>query len=795
MEAELSSSTSAQAEGPESNRPQLSQLWQAHLFVVGLVSFLFVYFLPPDGSDSLEVLARRNLDEAAQALEVGDCERTRALAEQVLEAGELPPVLAGDARFLLGSVNLARAAELQGNERVETARHALILLRQAEQRGVSPANQSRLSFRLAKADFFTGTNPERVIKVLEKALSTAPTDRAEGYALLAVLHLQKPAPDLEAVLRANEKLLAQPELTDPNPARLQRGELLLRLHQASGGRPTNRTAEARQVLARIPPEAPEFAAARHLRALSFFYEGDLKAAANLWEEALADGQRQLGNSGLALYHLGSCLVRLEKPDDACRVWERLTSDQPGSSEAVAATLQLAELNHRLGRDEEALGHYAAVLPSLDANSNNPYLDVQTARQIVEAGWSRWFTARQWDQARRLAKLYQSLALPGEADQRFALASQETGLALLQQLDKAPTKEADTLRQQARHSFLEAGEAFEAVARQREDKNDYGNWLWASAENYLRGQHYARAANVLDRYLNLEIPEKRRLQALLGRGEVHQALKQNAQAEALLQQALRQPGPLAARARYLLALAQIDQGKLPEAEHSLQEILRMPVLEVEPDDLRHSQFALGHVLYRRGQYAAATSELEQAIEKYPRDPQVSAARYWLAESYRQAARQEHKNVSKEDAASAREFYSKQRRRSLDAAHKHFQLLTYDLSDREERGLLTKEEVVLLRESRFGLGECRYHLGKYEEAITTYEELAHRYQHQVEGLTALMHLAHAYWTLKRMDQAEKTLQRAREALVNLDDKELQRPQLTRQEYKQWIDWAAANCRPSR
>jgi tetratricopeptide (TPR) repeat protein len=277
--------------------------------------------------------------------------------------------------------------------------------------------------------------------------------------------------------------------------------------------------------------------------------------------------------------------------------------------------------------------------------------------------------------------------------------------------------------------------------------------------------------------------------------VHHALKQNQQAERLFKLALEQPGPPHPRARYLLALTQIDQGKLLEAENLLRDIRASPGAPEEPEEIRQSLFALGHVLYRRGNYLGAASRLQEALELYPRDPQALAARYWLAESYRQAARQGTSKVSPNSMETTKDYFLRQRQGCLSAALKHFRFLADELDDRRKHRALTQEEEGLFRESRFGLGECHFYLGQYNEAISIYARLAEDYRNRVEGLTALMRLADGYCSARQPEQAERTIELARRALANLNDVELKLPQLTRRSFQEWIDRTASNCQASR
>ena len=768
-----------------SHPPPWRQLWQGPVFVLGVLAVVLLILVHPTWTVSRADLLEQDLHAALAALEAGDHAQATALARRALEQVHHAPQLAGDLRFVLGSAALLEAAGASGAEQAAAYRRAHADLRQAEQLGVSAPHRPRLAYRLVLADYHTGGDPARVAVALEKALDISPADRVEGYALLTALHLRGPEPDLLSALRANEKLLAQPNLTDPNPARLQRGELLVRL---------GRGRDARQILNRIPAGAPEFAAARHVRALSWYQDEEWQTAAALWEEALSGPDRP-PHAGEALYHLGLCYTRLQRPfADIEHVWGRITREMAGSPEALAVAFHLAELHLAAGRDAEALAAFTTALAAADLAAGNRYLSVAAMRQTVEWGWSRWVEAGRYDLARQLAERYRRLAAPGEADRRLALASAAAGHACLRDAERAAGPAADALRQQARQHFHDAGEAFEAVAAAHAGQPEQGEALWASAENFLRAQRYARAAVLLERYLALDLPEKRRLEALVGLGEAYQALRHTDKAVELLKLALSQPSPLQTRARYLLALTQIDQGRYAEAEANLRAILHMPVLDAEPGELRQSFFTLGRVLFQREQYAEAALQLKSALERYPNAPQALPARYWLAAAYRQAARQEERNISAAAIESARQTYRLQKTTRLEQALDQFQRLAFDLADRRTSRPLTGEEETLFRESRFGIGECLFALARYDEAVSVYETLAREYADRAEGLRALVELAYCHLMQKQIVLANMALERARTTLGRLDDQALEPTRMTRRQWQELLDQATKYSQPA-
>src|SRR5439155_16492171 len=138
------------------------------------------------------------------------------------------------------------------------------------------------------------------IPALKGSLEAA-DDLGEAYGLLTQAYLRLPTPDIPSALASNLKHLQLPTANDDllAPARLLRGELLLRLKDA---------AEARKVLSRIGESAPPtiLARARILLAQSYQDEASWGQAAQLWEQALADRRQEPPARGRLLYNLGLC---------------------------------------------------------------------------------------------------------------------------------------------------------------------------------------------------------------------------------------------------------------------------------------------------------------------------------------------------------------------------------------------------------------------------------------------------------------------------------------------------------
>jgi tetratricopeptide (TPR) repeat protein len=764
--------------------PTWRELWQVPLFVAGVLALAVaggLFWLLPTASLRL---AARELAAAQAALDAGAVED---VAPHLEAAGRIYEQLgrpSGELELLRGSVLFQQAEAAQGPTQAELYGQALVQLRSAQQLGVGKDVAPRLRYRLAVAQYHTGGDADTAIKEIDAALDESPRDRLAGYALLSRLYLARSKPNLTAALRANERLLAQVGLANPNPARLQRGELLLQLKQHE---------EARLVLSRIPSTAPEHATARHLRAWSQYQGGEWQAAVELWEPALRDDVAHVPQLPQALYGLGECYQALGRTADAQSIWQRAQREAPGTEEATAAAFKLALLHTAADQYDDALAQFQQGLRGLTPDWRGAYTDAAELRQQIETTWTAWLNAGRHEPARQLARLYQPIALPGEAARRHGLASQRAGITLLRQAERTSSSQREQLAGEGRKLLREAGESFETAVRELGVEGDSGELLWQSAENYLQAQEPARAAAVLEVLLRGTLTPARQQEAQVALGEAYQALRRSEAAAKLLQQASARPGPLQLRARYLLALAQIDLGKYDAAEAVLKEIMQMPVIERGTEELRLARFALVHVLFRREGYADAADYLEKALATDAEQPQSVATRYWLAEAYRRAARQEKKSISSADTTAAREFYLKLKRQQLERALAQFQHVVSALDAGAAQQTLTAEDATRLRESRLGVGECLFNLGRYEEAVTIYRTQFDQDGVSVGALNAGMHLTQCYLTLKKLDEAKSTITRARGVLSQLSEKEFETAQTNRHAWQDWFDNAAASTQP--
>src|SRR5438552_4058995 len=302
-------------------RAMPGQLWQVPVFVLGVLAIFAVWASRPLWYDPDGRLVQRALLEARQTLEDprAPANELPALLANALARIDRLPDLRAEAHYLLGWAYARLAGPITAGQSTELWRQAREHLETADRLGVGEADRPLLQFLLAKAWIQTGGEPQRIIDYLSPSIEQAAADRAEGYAMLTQAYLRLPEPDLASALQANQKQLDQPT-PDENrlaPARLLRGELLLRLQDRQ---------EARKVLSRIGANASPaiLSRARRLQARSYQDDEAWAEAAEIWQTILTDRRDPTPEEApRILFSLGWCYRKLRRSADATRAWEQI----------------------------------------------------------------------------------------------------------------------------------------------------------------------------------------------------------------------------------------------------------------------------------------------------------------------------------------------------------------------------------------------------------------------------------------------------------------------------------------
>jgi tetratricopeptide (TPR) repeat protein len=314
------------------------ELWQVPLFLLGGTALILVAALGPLLTGSTDNKLERDLATIREALEKSGAPAADivSLAEScVNHSNQQSDRVVATAHYLLGTAYLRQSQFSTGDKAHDELNKGLMQLELAELRGVSAADQPRLTYLRGKALYLANGDLGRIIDLLGTSLPTGADNPSEGYGILVQANLRKAVPDLDAALAANFK---QIEFCDDEPglvqARLERGELLLRM---------DKRLDAIKVLeqAAVKAQPKQRLRIRMLQARSAMEEGMWGRAIPWWKELLSADQFGVGSKGRILYNLGLCCFSFEPPNhekEAVAAWQETLLY--GGDEAQAAALRL-----------------------------------------------------------------------------------------------------------------------------------------------------------------------------------------------------------------------------------------------------------------------------------------------------------------------------------------------------------------------------------------------------------------------------------------------------------------------
>ncbi len=755
----------------------LGGLWQAPVFILGIGTLIAVgltrpWLAPHESSTPV----RRELEQVRRLLDdpAGDPAEAAKLAESILAEKEKYPDAAGQASLLLGASLMRQASSSQGTKAAELWSEARRRLEAAEQEKFSERDRLRLQYLLAIVGFHTQDKAEDVIRRLKVSIDKA-DDPVEAYSVLTQEYMRLDKPDLEAALEANLRLRNLPQAPEASlaSARLMGGELELQLKHPD---------LARRVLEKVGAQAsPEIKAkAIRLRARSYQDENRWAEAAALWQEAKADGQKL----DEVLYNLGVCAERQDQSEAAANYWEECV--KAGGEETGPAALALAGLRLKGSDAESALEMLTLAVDQAKAGENNAE-QAAVLRLFQQAG-KTYLEKHNYDLAVRLAGPFERVGAPGEAQELRAKAYAEWARVRAEEARRAETPAAKQTAQEAANDlFRQAAAAFGAASEQSQNPAEKAEFLWLSAHCSWDGGDFEEASAKLETILHHGVSEAEQKEAAyLQRqgegwfllGEARRRLKDTVGADAAYLKCISYPTSYAYRARYYLALAAVTKGQLDGAQEMLEQNLNLLRDDPDPDAQEMSLYALGDLLYRRGNYRMVVQRLGAAVKHFPANPEATRAHYQLADSYRQLADQHHLDAKLDgDGAKAEET----RRHALEEhlvnltnAKDEFQKLAELLDQAEGQGLLKMEEQVQVP---FYYADCLFDLGEYANALQAYQTLADRYAGRLESLNALSGMV-------RCDAALGENEKMRQTIDNMEALLPKMPAAVRDQWSQWL-----------
>jgi tetratricopeptide (TPR) repeat protein len=724
--------------------PPVRPLWQAPVFVLGVAALVAMAVVRPFAPVGPGQRLNRDLASAREILSRpdGDAKEALKLALAALEPEKADrfPERTAEAALLAGTAHMRLAEKAPSARAAEQWRQAQHYLEQAEHEhaekgSLSEEDQQKLVYRQGKVGLHTGGDLNQVIARLEEGTPRS-DNRAEGYGLLAQAYLRLTPPNLAKALECNRKLRDEADASEAQltAAQLLAGELLLQM-----GKPD----EARQSLKRITDQAPPeiLVRARLLRARSHQEEKHWGDAARLYQNTLADSRAPVPEPARIYYNLGLCYQKLDQPKDAANAWQECVKLASGE-EGPAAALVLAELHLLENAHERALDALTTAVAKVRSPSDwhNPLTRKRKALEIFERASDSFRKAGRHELASKLVEPYSRLAPP----LKVLLMRGETAAewAAMKKADARKPGASPELEKDALALFAQAAEAYsEAAVSAGLKPAEQGKYLWASAMAYQSAKDPVKVMERLEKFVKLDVEPEKLSEAYYRLGDIYLQSQDNRLADTNYHNCIKQGGKhFVFLARYQLAMMALKDGRTDEGLQALILNIKDLRYEDDPEALAQSLFALGDLYYERHDYRGVCRYLEDALGRFKENPQfkdnpeVTRARFQLADSYRQIASQDNQaylldaNMSPE----AREHYLREQRKWLQLAAGEFASLDAYLSTDAGKEQLTPKQranVPLIT------AKCWFNLGEFDKALAIYERVIERSPTQLEGLVAL------------------------------------------------------------
>ncbi|MGH7172874.1 MAG: tetratricopeptide repeat protein [Gemmataceae bacterium] len=772
----------------EDRSPSFSprKLWQVPLFFVGVVAVVTACLtrgmVAPDPVRQLYhdlAEARRLLDRQAS-----DPEAALRLARQAVENLMYDQGRAGEAFFLLGSAHLRVADHADKSAAEEHWQEARRWLQEAERRGLGGDDANRMHYRLAKLQFHLRDKPAQVIEQLKTYLDDA-DDRAEALTLLYQSYLRLTPPNLAEALKVNRELREKvPQLGEDvlGPAKLAGAKLLLQLNQRE---------EARKTLEKINETAPPATLSEKNMLLAGLYQEERKweAAAALWRAVLEEKRVPLTEAGGVLYNLGVCCRHLEQCDSAAKAWSDCMRSSQGE-EAQAAALALAELRLHEANPEQGVAMLAVAVAKVRKADDwkNSLLDLANVQELFEQAMTIYREAGRFALAVRTAELYERVAAPPSAQVRRAELN--TKWARVAQERARSAKDEDTREKEettADALLRQAAEAHAEAAKLLSKKDDHEEHLWLSAVCSYEGHDYPRAADKFkDIVEHVKDNVDRLSEGLFLLGETCRNLNDVKAAETAYKACVERDARFTYRARYQLAMLEIEAGHIDLAVRELEQNILIEHRDSDPEAQEKSRLALCSLLYQSAAslpqyYRKVVKNLEDHIDHIAVTPEAVRARYQLADSYRQLAGNNQINYSaraldETTSPESEKHHREVNRRSWTRAAEEFAKLEELIPKPELATLLSLKQQV---EIPFFAAECYFNLGEYKKALEKYEGLVAKWGKRQQALRAMGETIKCFAAMKDSQQIQQRAEIIRGMLATTEG-------LSDADRQQWNNW---------
>lgn len=379
--------------------------------------------------------------------------------------------------------------------------------------------------------------------------------------------------------------------------------------------------------------------------------------------------------------------------------------------------------------------------------------------------------------------------------RIASTSRELGNRLIPE-DPARGLENIEDRRQANLHFKRSGDYSIRYARMMATKtgadDQWAEALWHGADAYDLGGWYDLAIDHFEEYIGSRSTEDpRRAEILFRLGQSYGAqLEFEKSARAYERVLENHPRSQFASSSYVpLARCYRRLGRSSEAEQHLKQVVAgQRFLEPEAVDFRDALVELGYLYHENEQFAFAIETLNEALARYPEDPNRHTTLFKLSDSYRGSAMLiDQRLVSSERIApSERERLDQVRQAQFQQAIQGYAAVCENISSIESR-FQNQIERNLLRQGYLYQADGLFHMGDFEAAIAMYDFASRKYSMHHSSMYALVQIVNCHSELGQNEQARTAHRRALVRLEQLPAETFDAPDslMGREAWERWLE----------
>ncbi|MEO0529116.1 MAG: tetratricopeptide repeat protein, partial [Planctomycetota bacterium] len=683
------------------------------------------------------------VERALAALDDDDFDAARSIIAEVQQVENLTVADYGGALYVLGVLK-THDAEKQWSEDRSRSDYLIASRYLSESRALGlPEGRVADGLFLLGKSLIKSRQLEQGIEVLQDALAAGARGEARAHLMLAQAHFYAPQPDYKTTLSEVEAALGDASLD-----REGRSDALLLKSEALSalGRGAEAMESASQAGGIADPARRALAEGKalvsQLESAKPTQQRAIEAAANAALERARRADRLATSVTRESDYLRARIAELVgRRAEALQAYNELRRGVGASPAGITAAFAEGALHQAEGDDTAALESFRRGLDSIEDRKayRNALMPLSEARLKVENAHQRFIATGKFGAALQLTDWVGRVLGSTTQIAMRAETLRAWGEAEIEKAARQGARGEKTLRR-GRYHLREAGIAYERLAEARYATREFTDDLWKAAETLQQGQAYQEAIRVLDRYLRNE-PVQRNALALLKIGEAQLAIGNEDRAIASLEECLEFHASDASsyRARLICANAYRDRGEFEKAEELLRHNLTRTALTPASPEWRDSKFQLGRLLAESNRNDEAIAELEEAVNRYPNDPQSRGARYHIALAHRQAAREPLDRLRNAQTVNDREVARRDADKHLRAAHEEFESIRREITIADSIDTLDR---ATLRNCFMLGGDVLFELGRYEEARQSFASVSTLYQNEPYMLEALVQIYHCW-----------------------------------------------------